>query len=357
MTSQLIQRRVPFHFGGMSDPFMQYEMQGKKTFETLTTLKRYKYPTIISTKGIVAVEPEYLKLLSDGLSVVQMSFASLNDEISSLLEFNTPPPTKRLNAIKELSSACWVSARLQPLIPGTINEAVDSIYTLAAAGVKHVSVELLKLPLVGSDNLLKTVSNAYKMNIDKYYSERRIKGLEYLVDCEYSLKVHRRLSNVAKLAGIAYSCADTDLLPFDRSECCCSGVHDLPGFENFYRYTFSQSIRNALRERSSVLEYRHLNCEWFPNGSIKQFLNSKSRIDGFNSIKSWMAWKWNNSTKDIGPLAFYGITSTDKCDSSGMKIYKISTEALQMATEFGFYENDTVLGIGKNVTNKSECEL
>ena len=45
--SQFLERKVPLHFGGMSDPFMPYELIKKKTFETMKILSNFQYPTII----------------------------------------------------------------------------------------------------------------------------------------------------------------------------------------------------------------------------------------------------------------------------------------------------------------------
>ncbi|MFD2515828.1 radical SAM protein [Pontibacter locisalis] len=333
--SQLLENKTPIHFGGMSDPFMEYEEYGQKTLETLKVLRDYHYPTIISTKGTLITKDEYLKVISQSLVATQVSFSSLDDKVSSLIEFNTPLPSERLDVIKSLAAVCWVSARLQPLIPGELDSTIEAIKTLAKAGVKHISVELLKLPLTEYSKLTTQISSAVGREIEEYYSERRLMGLEFLVNREYALLTHKELSKVAWGLGISYSSADTDLLPYDSSDCCCSGVHELPGFENYYRYTFSQAIRNALRENSKLLMYEHLSCEWAPDGPINQYVNSKSRVEDANNIIGWMAAKWNSSTKSIGPLAFYGIEETECYDNNGMKIYRISNKAFELALQLG----------------------
>nr|WP_240773461.1 radical SAM protein [Pontibacter sp. SGAir0037] len=347
--SQLLEKRTPIHFGGMSDPFMQYEEFGQKTLETLKVLRDYCYPTIISTKGTLITKDEYLEILSQSLVTTQISFSSLDDKVSSLIEFNTPLPSERLNVIKSLAEVCWVSARLQPLIPGELDSAIEAIKALAKSGVKHVSVELLKLPLSEYSKLTSQIANAVGREIQEYYSERRLMGLEFLVNRDYALLVHKKLAKVAREVNISYSSADTDLLPYDSSDCCCSGVHELPGFENYYRYTFSQAIRNALRENSDLLMYRHLSCEWAPGGPINQYLNSKSRVNDANNVVGWMAAKWNSSSKSIGPLAFYGIEETDSYDENGMKIYRISNSAVELALQLG--------AIPKTATNAQDILL
>jgi DNA repair photolyase len=157
---QLLKKQVPVHFGGMSDPFMHYEESKRSTLNTLKVLKKHRYPTIISTKGDLIIGQEYLEVLAESLVTVQVSFSTLNDIISKQIEFNTPLPSSRLKVIKELSKICFVSARLQPLIPGNIELAMEAISTLAEAGVKHISVELLKLSLIDSSGLSNLISSA-----------------------------------------------------------------------------------------------------------------------------------------------------------------------------------------------------
>lgn len=329
--SQFLKRKVPIHFGGMSDPFMPYELQKKKTFETLKLLSHFQYPTIISTKGNLLLEDSYIDLISKGKFVIQISFSSLNDGISKSLEINTPLPSERLAMIKLIASSCWVSARLQPMIPGDLESAKEAVVKLALAGVKHVSVEFLKIPFIGKRKLLETLNKSLNYDLSKYYSDNKISGLEFLVNSDYANNFHKELIKIATLYNIEYSSADTDLLPYDGSNACCSGTADVEGFSNYYKYTFPQAIRNALSKNSYLLTYDDLASEWAPSGSIKRFLNSKTRIDGENNIKDFMAHKWNNSSSSYGPLAFQGITDTKTFDDNGMKIFNISKDAFQLA--------------------------
>ncbi|WP_316788854.1 radical SAM protein [Pedobacter frigoris] len=336
---QMLGRRVPLHFGGMSDPFMHYEAIGRKSLTTLSILSKYKYPTVISTKGDLLFDDRYLEMISLGCFAIQLSFSSLDDNVSSLLEFNTPRPSRRIELIKSLSKLSWVSARLQPMIPGDLDRAKDNIKVLAAAGVRHVSVEFLKIPFIDSKNQMATIGKAVGRDLSEYYSQRRTCGLEFLINENYALHWHTELIKVARENKISYSSADTDLLPYDASDSCCSGTAEIEGFGNYYRYTFPQAIRNAIRLGETELKFAHLESEWAPSGSIKHFLNSKTRIEGINDVCRFMADKWNNSNRTIGPLAFQGISDTDRRDENGMKIYIITDSAFGLAKTLGLNNN------------------
>jgi DNA repair photolyase len=337
--SQFLKRQTPLHFGGMSDPFMPYEAISKTSLSVLDILSQFKYPTIISTKGKILREDNYIDKLSKGKFVIQVSFSTLNDRKSKLLERNTILPSERLKVIKEISQYCKVSARLQPVIPGNEAEIVDAISLLKDAGTYHISVEFLKIPLVNSASLLNSVSKIFEIDVAKYYSDKRIVGLEYLVNRNYALKSHIEFIQIANSVGLGYSSADTDFLPYDKSDCCCSGVHDLPGFNNYYTHTYSNAIRNALKSKSRILKYDHLDSEWVPNGPINQFLNSKNRIPNKNSIKGWMAFRWNNPSKSIGPNTFFGIETTDAYDENQMRVYKISSDAFRLAKSLNYFKD------------------
>jgi len=226
------------------------------------------------------------------------------------------------------------------MIPGDLDRAKADIRRLAVAGVRHVSVEFLKIPFIDSQNVLSSISMACGHELSSYYSQRRTSGLEFLVNRDYALLWHSQLLKIATDEGISYSSADTDLLPYDASNSCCSGTADIEGFGNYYRYTFPQAIRNAIRQGDDQLRFSHLQTEWAPSGSIKHFLNSKTRIEGMNDIPRFMAEKWNNTTRSIGPMAFQGIVNTQRYDENGMRIFEISEEALSLAKSLGLFGMD-----------------
>src|ERR1043165_791292 len=50
VVAQCLRRRMPIHFGGMSDGFQPAEKKHEVTKATLKILARYHYPTVISTR-------------------------------------------------------------------------------------------------------------------------------------------------------------------------------------------------------------------------------------------------------------------------------------------------------------------
>ena len=64
---------IPIHWGGMSDPFQPIEKNIRASYECLKLLAETKYPFVVSTKGKLVVDPEYLDLLAQCNCVVQVS--------------------------------------------------------------------------------------------------------------------------------------------------------------------------------------------------------------------------------------------------------------------------------------------
>lgn len=54
---------IPLHWGGLSDPFQPAEKKYRVSYECLKLLAETQYPFVVSTKGHLVVEPEYLDLL------------------------------------------------------------------------------------------------------------------------------------------------------------------------------------------------------------------------------------------------------------------------------------------------------
>lgn len=133
---------IPIHWGGMSDPFQPVEKNIRASYECLKLLAETQYPFIVSTKGRLVADPEYLDLLARCNCVVQISMVcSKYDQ----LEPGTPPYEERLKIAGTLSKRVQrVIVRAQPYMPEVFNDVMKNIPRLAEAGVYGVVVEGMK---------------------------------------------------------------------------------------------------------------------------------------------------------------------------------------------------------------------
>ena len=124
---------IPIHWGGMSDPFQPIEKNIRASYECLKLLAETQYPFVVSTKGRLAAESEYLDLLAKCNCVVQVSMVcSKYDQ----LEPGTPPYEERLKMVETLAGRVQrVIVRIQPYMPEVFRDVMKNIPRLAAAGV------------------------------------------------------------------------------------------------------------------------------------------------------------------------------------------------------------------------------
>lgn len=149
LVAEMLRRRVPIHFGGMSDPFQPAEKRHRVTAHFLETVVEYNHPVVISTKSHLLCDEPYLTLIQECKSILcQFSFCSLLDRRVAQVEPHSSSPTRLLEAVRQLSSmGVPVTARWQPYIAEFSEDPEDFVPAVAAAGVRHVSLEHLKIPL------------------------------------------------------------------------------------------------------------------------------------------------------------------------------------------------------------------
>lgn len=198
---------IPIHWGGMSDPFQPCEKQTRNSYECLQLLAETRYPFVVSTKGRLVVDPEYLELLARCNCVVQVSMVcSKYDK----LEPGCPSYEERLKIVETLAGKVQrVIVRVQPYMPEVFKDVMANIPRIAAAGAHGIVVEGMKF-FKGKPGMVKVGG-----------------------DHCYPLKVLRRdfeaLKAEAHRHGLAFYSGENRLRPMGDSMTCC-GTDGLPGF-------------------------------------------------------------------------------------------------------------------------------
>jgi len=168
-----IKHRHPLRIGSVSEPFgLPLENQFGDTYRILEILVENNYPFVVCTKSPLVATPKYINLLksADGKAGVQISLISLDENLLGYLESrpggSTPSAKSRLEALRRLSDeGIFTTCRIQPLIPQVTEYSMQElIYALAEAGVKHVIVEFLWLPMGHA----KEMSRKLKIALDAY---------------------------------------------------------------------------------------------------------------------------------------------------------------------------------------------
>jgi DNA repair photolyase len=320
--AQALRRRVPIHFGGMSDPFQPAERRHLVTLAFLRTLASREYPTIISTKGEMAAETNYLSLLrSNPYTIVQISLISTNNHSAALVEPHSTPPSNLLRMMEVLSKAgVIVTCRLQPFLPNIAGSLRQYVSTVASTGAKQISIEHLKVPL--EPVYSRTIEKA-RIAYKKVGARRD--GREYVLPAVVKRDALLQMREECRHSGLHFGSADNDYQFLSDSWACCSGADLFPGFENYYRFQIAYAVRRSI---GRDIRFDTIKDEWRPSGSIDRYLNSKSRISNRigkpGTAEEHINYRWNSPGAPGSPTSFAGISVTDRFDEMGMRIYSWS---------------------------------
>ena len=329
---QFLRRKVPIHFGGMSDPFHQAEHRFGVTKRFLETLLEFDYPTVISTRSTLPAAEPYLSLISRMRAViVQFSMTSTDNAVSRRLEPNCPGPTQLMKAMERLAHrGVHVTSRWQPYVPGVSEPPGRFIGRIASAGVKHVALEHLKLPVERNHPLWPKLREGVGRDIQLDYESvgAHRDGREYVLPSKVKLPTILEFREAARDAGLSYGIADNEFQYLSNSDCCCSGVDRFSGFEGWFKHQIAHAVRRC---RGREIVYGSIAGYWTPVGSVDRWLNSQTRIGGRagngGTLGDHIRLRWNDPRSPLSPAAFYGVTATERFSSSGFRIYDWNTEA------------------------------
>lgn len=202
--------------GTNTDPYQPIEKQYRIMREILEVLEARGHPVGIVTKSaLVTRDIDILSRLAErGLAKVALSVTTLDRMLARTMEPRASTPTKRLEAIRQLSDAgVPASVMVAPIVPGLNDPELERILDSArAAGAREAGYVILRLPLevapIFKDWLLRHYPDRYRhvmslirsMRDGKDYDSewgKRMKGAG-----PYAWQIGRRFEIAAKRLGL-----------------------------------------------------------------------------------------------------------------------------------------------------------
>ncbi|MES0076102.1 PA0069 family radical SAM protein [Mesorhizobium sp. M0058] len=202
--------------GTNTDPYQQIEKQYRIMREILEVLEARGHPVGIVTKShLVTRDIDILSRMAErGLAKVALSVTTMDRMLARTMEPRASTPTKRLEAIRQLSDAgIPASVMVAPIIPGLTDQEMERILDSArAAGAREAGYVILRLPLevapIFKDWLLRHYPDRYRhvmslirsMRDGKDYDSewgKRMKGAG-----PYAWQIGRRFEITAKRLGL-----------------------------------------------------------------------------------------------------------------------------------------------------------
>ncbi len=199
---------IPVHWGGMSDPFQPIEKKYGISLECLKLLAETQYPFVVSTKGKLICDPEYLDLLARCNCVLQISMVcSKYDK----LETGAPSYEQRLEMLRKTSAVVKRTiVRVQPYMHEVLKDVLANLPRVAEAGAHGVVLEGMKFA-------------------KKKPGLVRIGG-----DCCYPIEILRadfeQIKTEAHRNGLVFYSGENRLRSMGDDMTCC-GIEGLEGFK------------------------------------------------------------------------------------------------------------------------------
>lgn len=277
---EFISIRTPIQFGGMSDPFIPLERKKRSTLRIIKILKSFNYPFLLSTKGDLIFEKEYIEATKNSNSLVRFSFSGCSKELRDDIERGTLRFENFIDLAPKLRDVgIKFGVRLQPLVPGEETHAIRMIRALKHSGVKHISCEFLKVPPSARKHFGSAIQKHFSGDIIEHYRSigAQLRGNEFFLPAGYRKRWLDRMANETHEINATFGYADNDLLLFSDGSGCCSGsdIH-LANANNFRANTLG--LLKFSIEKNKKPSFDDINNFWHPNNNIAQYLNSKSRI-------------------------------------------------------------------------------
>lgn len=325
---EFVKRRIPIHWGGISEPFSNFEKEHGTGLKILKLLEKYQYPFIVSTKNHRIVEGEYWGTLKKcKYKVIQVSLISLRPELEKIEPHPECTIAKRLDIIEKCAKeGMRVVVRIQPFIPVFCEKGLeDLIKKVSELGAKAATIEYLKLPAMQLPVVKIAIVELSKIlgyDINEFY---RKLGKKTATDFEIKAVFKKfwilKTRQLAYKYNLKFYCADNQFRYLgDGSKCC--GVGKEKGFEtcNETRTGRIFEIKKDIIKLEDILKDEKLlekiNRHWLNAGDAYKGARSKnmSLLDEFKVA-------WNKPRSPLAPCNFYINIKYLGKDKKGNAIY------------------------------------
>ncbi len=330
-----IERRMFIQWGGITDPFDNFEKKYGKTYELLSYLAKIKYPLCFSTKGTWWTEDEKYRKLITGQKDWYFKFSIINIDpiLSSKVEQNVKSPQNRLQAIKNIAGLGVGEPilRLRPFIIGMSdkrNEYLDLIKYAYSAGARAVSTEFLcierRIESKRNERFQK-LNEALGYDIVDFYKRNSIDEGYLRLNRNIKKPYIDKMYNLCKKLGMRFYVSDAHAKDYNCNGSCCG----LPAYANYFKAQMTEMICTA-REKGELnfVEFlAHMPDEYRRMLFIKmEGINTQTRhncgVRRFQTTFDFFREIWNNIKSNRGLYRGYGkILKPIKMEAGNM-VYK-----------------------------------
>lgn len=337
--SKFIEEKKVMQWGGLSDPFCEFERKLGVGLELLRFFREIDYPICFSTKGVWWLnDPRYTELFKNNKKWnVKVSIITMEEEKARKIEIGVPTPTQRLDAIEKIASLNCGGAtlRLRPFIIGVSNPRhIELIEAAGDKGATALSTEFFCLEVRSTilRKRLKILSELAGYDIFNFY--RKYSALTGYLRLNRNVKrpFMNEMEDVCRRKGMRFYVSDAHFKERCDNGSCCGLTEDW----NYSRGQFCEALMIAKKKGcvswsdiSKHLEYAKKFLWARAQGYNNSSTGKRVKFNNF-TMYDYLHYIWNNPDKSgQSPYKmFEGILKPSVIDAKGDVVYVIDKERL-----------------------------
>lgn len=346
-------KRFLLHWGGLADPFDNFEKANMIGYDIIEALAEEEYPTLFSFKGSAIFRPKFRNLFekhSDKKNFAfQVSIIAPSDELSREIEIGVPVTSRRLDAIRMLSEMGYYTIlRLRPFIIGISDKGLDELLDKALdAGISGISMEFFALDQRSNAALIRR----YKW-IGELIGIGQDKVMEYFKELSPSWRGgYQRLNRFVKERfvkqvykfclkhDLVFGCSDPDFKELNMSGSCCAMPDKYkanPELQNWTKNQLTYFLKEARKKYHQTGQIYRFRFNTVFDPEVDTYLNSVALgqdhpvVAGKPASERWKCHylqfardTWNNLRSPGNPQNYFdGKMLPTHTDSENNYIYK-----------------------------------
>jgi DNA repair photolyase len=330
----LIAERKVIQWGGMGDPFCNYERQFGVGLQLLQYFASIDYPICFSTKGTWWTEDKRYMQYFQGRSNwnVKFSIITLDAELQKLVEPRVPSSAARLRAMERLAkiSNGGVTLRLRPFIIGVSNKNnghVELIKRAAESGATAVSTEFFCVEgrCTSLQQDLAVISQKIGWNIFAFYKKYSYATGYYRLNREIKRPYVDQMQEACDKYGLRFYVSDAHFKERCANGSCCG----LPADWNYCKGQWTEALQIAKTKGkvtwsdikdhlAYATKFLYRKANGFNTGSCERRAKFYT-----HSMYDYLLHVWNNPKNGQNPYTMYEgiLTPSTKKDKDGNLIY------------------------------------
>lgn len=326
MYRDFVRSRTVLQWGGLADPFCNFERKFGVGLEILRLFNALEYPVCFSTKGVWWLDDDRYAGLFRGSKFFNTKVSIITGDAAKakVVEKGVPSPQERLKAIEKIAKldAGGATLRLRPYILGISDGTYKQVIRDAAnAGAEALSMEFfcLETRSRSARKNYQTMSQVAELDLFKFY-RRYSRGSGYLrLNRNVKREIVDEAERVCREAGMRFYISDAHFKERCDNGSCCGLSEEW----NYSRGQFTEAL--VLCRKNGEVTWGEIGPNIIAVAKNRcSVLNMPSKRWKFNgrNFLEYLHFLWNTPDEPNSPYRYFeGVMKPDRVDENGDVVY------------------------------------